>query len=281
MEGMQNQPLRIVAVHDLSCFGRASLTVIMPILANLGIQVCPLPTAVFSTHTAIPGYQKHDLTPTLEGFIAHWQKINLSFEAIYSGYLGSIEQITIMQNLIKKFPVKYVVVDPVLGDDGKLYEAIEQKMIEGMRKLISSADIITPNITEAAFLLDEKYSAEISKDKISQWLTKLAAFGPKIVIITGHVVDKKTVYTYALEKETGKVFETTNTYIDQTFSGTGDIFTSIILGSLLKGKTLEDALALANLYLKEILKNTINHFGVNVDDLLIESGFPILTKLCK
>ena len=151
-------PKKIAAIHDLSGFGRSSLTMIIPILSHMQLQVCPLPTAILSTTTEFPDFHFHDLTNEMIKIAEHWGELNLKFEAIYSGFLGSDRQIDIVRDFIDKFRQKdqLIVVDPVLGDNGKLYPSITSKMVAGMRSLISKADIITPNISEALFLLDKK-----------------------------------------------------------------------------------------------------------------------------
>ncbi|MEE4604208.1 MAG: pyridoxamine kinase, partial [Desulfobacteraceae bacterium] len=155
---MKNPVPRTAAIHDLSGFGRASLTVVIPILSCMGVQVCPLPTAVLSTHTGgFEGFSFKDLTATMEDIVAHWQQLDVDFDAIYSGFLGSPQQEAIVAGFIDTFsrPDQLVLVDPVMGDNGKPYTTMTPEMIRGMRSLIAKADVITPNFTEAAFLLDE------------------------------------------------------------------------------------------------------------------------------
>lgn len=157
---------KVAAIHDLSGFGRASLTTIIPILSTMEIQTCPLPTAVLSTQTSgFEDYSFIDLTDYMEEHIAHWKKLNLDFDCIYSGFLGSVRQIQIVSDFVEYFKRKdnLVVVDPVLGDNGSLYDTMGEEMVCEMKKLVSKADIITPNFTEAAFLLGEDCRKNISE----------------------------------------------------------------------------------------------------------------------
>jgi len=184
---MKNIIPRVAAIHDISGFGRASLTVIMPILSNMGIQVCPMPTAVLSTHTGgFEGFKFIDLTDHLTDYMNHWKSLSLQFDSIYSGFLGSERQIEIVRQFIHDFKAEnqLVVVDPVMGDDGKLYQTINDAMIDGMKELVADADMITPNITEAAYLLDREVPEDISDAAIKDWLKALASMGPQYTVIT-------------------------------------------------------------------------------------------------
>ena len=151
---------KVAAIHDLSGFGRSSLTNIIPILSTMGIQVCPLPTAILSTHTGgFTDFSFIDLTDNMEKMMDHWSKLDLEFDCIYSGFLGSHKQIDIVSRFIDRFGHKnnLVVIDPVLGDSGELYSTMGCEMVEEMKKLITKADIITPNFTEVCLLLDKEY----------------------------------------------------------------------------------------------------------------------------
>lgn len=239
---------RVAAINDLSGFGRSSLSVVIPILSTMGIQVCSAPTAVLSTHTGgFNGYSFVDLTDSLQEFFAHWKKLNLDFDCIYSGFLGSPRQINIVSDFIDDF-VKdrdtLVVIDPVLGDNGKLYSTMDQDMVEQMGKLIRKADIITPNFTEAAFLLDKPYDLNISDQELKKWLYELSQMGPEKVVITSAPVSKdpKTTSVVAYNKEDNRFWKVSCVYIPAHYPGTGDAFTSVIVGSILQGDNLPIAL---------------------------------------
>ncbi|EOD00494.1 pyridoxamine kinase [Caldisalinibacter kiritimatiensis] len=238
---------RVAAIHDLAGFGRASLTVIIPILSTMGVQVCPVPTAVLSTHTGgFKDYSFVDLTDSMENYTEHWYKLGLEFDCIYSGFLGSVRQIDIVSKFIDDFGNEdnLTVVDPVMGDNGKLYSTMSNEMIKNMKRLIKKADIITPNYTEAAFLLGKEYKTDIKESEMKQWLTELADMGPKKVIITS-VPDsrnKKKTNVIAYDKENEKYWKVSCLYIPAHFPGTGDAFTSVIVGSLLQGDSLPIAM---------------------------------------
>lgn len=244
---MKKPVSRVAAINDLSGFGRSSLAAIIPILSTMGIQVCSVPTAVLSTHTGdFEGYSFVDLTDSMEQFIAHWKSLQLEFEAIYSGFLGSPRQAEIISRFITDFARDdtLVVVDPVMGDDGKLYATMNQKMVEEMRKLIKKANVITPNITEAALLLNEAVHTAMTEKELRGWLLRLAEMGPDIVIVTGVPDPKqnKNTMVLAYNRADNRFWKVSCVYIPANFPGTGDIFTSVIVGSLLQGDSLPVAI---------------------------------------
>ncbi|MFR7875936.1 MAG: pyridoxamine kinase [Butyricimonas paravirosa] len=177
---------KIAAIHDLSGYGRASLTVAIPILTHMGFQVCPLPTAILSAHSEYKDFRSLDLTDYMESFISHWKELQLQFDAIYTGYLASVKQMGIVSDFFEHFKndQNFILVDPVLGDHGELYSSMTPDMVEGMRKLCSQAKVITPNLTEAAFLLGHNPQQEISVETAIQWCKQLSELGPEHVIIT-------------------------------------------------------------------------------------------------
>lgn len=244
---MERLVKRVAAIHDLSGFGRASLSSIVPVLSTMKVQVCPVPTAILSTHTGgFEDFSFVDLTDSMENYINHWQKIGLEFDCIYSGFLGSTRQIDIVSKFIDIFGNKHnlKVVDPVMADNGKLYTTMNTEMIVHMKRLIQKADIITPNFTEAAYLLNKPYTKEISIDKIKEWAVELSNMGPEIVIITSvpeQAVTKNTSVV-AYDKENKKFWKVSCLYIPANFPGTGDVFTSVLVGSLLQGDSLPIAL---------------------------------------
>ena len=178
---------RVAAIHDLSGFGRASLTTIIPILSSMGVQVCPLPTAILSNHTGgFETFSYVDFTDYMQDYIDGWKKLNLDFDCIYSGFLGSERQIQIISDFIDDFGTEdnMVVVDPVLGDNGTLYSTMTQDHVSKMSRLVEKADIITPNFTEVSLLLGEPYEEKITDHKIKKWLKTLSDMGPEIVVAT-------------------------------------------------------------------------------------------------
>lgn len=241
-----NKTKKIVAIHDLSGVGRISLNVVIPILTTMGFQVCPLPTAVLSNHTQYPQFSFLDLTDEMKKIIEYWKKIDVEFDAFYSGYLGSPKQVNIVKDFIFEFRKQdsLVVVDPVLGDNGKLYSNFGLDIVEAMRQMIISADVITPNLTELFYLLDKPYSDNNSDEELKQYLLELAQKGPSVVIITNVplIDDPRMTSVYAYNKEGNRFWKTTCPYVPAHYPGTGDTFTSVITGALMQGDSLPMAL---------------------------------------
>lgn len=247
---MESLVKKVAAIHDLSGYGRASLTTIIPILSNMKVQVCPVPTAILSTHTGgFEGYSFIDLTDYMQEHINHWKKLELEFDCIYSGFLGSPKQIEIVADFIDFFgkKAKFTVVDPVMGDNGKLYSTMGNEMVVGMRKLIKNADIITPNFTEVIYLLGKEYKENITLDEVKEYLKELANMGPKIVIATSvpdeesNKLDRKTSVV-AYDRENDVFWRVSCRYIPASYPGTGDTYTSVVIGSLLQGDSLPIAI---------------------------------------
>ncbi len=227
---------KVAAIHDLSCVGRCSLSVVIPLLSAMGVQACPLPTAVLSSHSG--GFQDvvcKNLTEEMKSFSEQWEINKLEFDCIYSGFLASVEQIEITKEFIRKFTNEesLVLVDPVMGDEGKPYSLITPELIADMKTLIAESDIITPNYTEACFLLKREYQgSDVNWRELLPWLTELAAMGPERVVITG-IPDKDKLLNLGYEKTTGSFFIASNQRIGERYPGTGDIFASVLLGRLL------------------------------------------------
>lgn len=278
---MQNRVPRVAAIHDLSGFGRASLTVIIPILSTLEVQVCPLPTAVLSTHTGgFKGYHFVDLTEEMMPVIDHWKSLDITFDAIYSGFLGSPRQVDIVIDFIRTFahPRQYVVVDPVMGDNGKTYQTMGPEMIREMRQLVGMADVITPNFTEAAFLLNEPYSEDMTARQVKQWILRLSEMGPGKVILTS--VPKpgrqNVSAVVAYDREDGRFWKVDCTYIPAYYPGTGDAFASVIVGSLLQGDSLPIALDRAVQFVSMAIRSTFGYTNPSREGVLLEKVLPNL-----
>jgi len=238
---------RVAAIHDLSGFGRNSLSVVIPILSTMGCQVVSLPTAVLSTHTGgFEGYAFVDLTDFMKAAIAHWQCLEIRFHAIYSGFLGSSQQVDIVRGFIasQKASAPLVVVDPVLADEGVLYATMGQAMVEGMRALIQDADVITPNLTEASLLLNETYRPNLEEAELKEWLVRLSDMGPETVVITSAPLNRtgKDTSVVAYTRKNKRFWRVPCVYIPAHYPGTGDVFTSVLTGSLLQGDNLPVAL---------------------------------------
>lgn len=275
---------KVAAIHDLSGFGRASLTTVIPILSTMGIQVCPVPTAILSTHTSnFTGYSFIDLTDYMEEHIAHWKKLNLEFDCIYSGFLGSPRQIKIVSDFVDHFGHKdnLVVVDPVMGDNGSFYGTMGEEMVVEMRKLVSKADIITPNFTEAAFLLGEKYKETTTEEEVKNWLVRISEMGPKIVIITSVPDEKinefeKNMSVIAYNKEDDVFWKVSCKYIPVSYPGTGDAYTSVLIGSLLQGDSLPVAIDRAMQFVTQCIKASYGFKYPSREGVLLERNLNIL-----
>lgn len=281
---MENIVKKVAAIHDLSGFGRSSLTSIIPILSSMKVQVCPVPTAVLSSHTGgFEGYSFLDLTDYMEQHIAHWKSLNLEFDCIYSGFLGSPKQMKIVADFIDFFGHKnnLTVVDPVLGDNGKLYGTMNNEMVEEMKKLISKADIITPNFTEVIFLLNKPYKKEISETEVKEWLVELANMGPKIVIATSvpdensHKADRKT-NVIAYDKENDVFWKVSCKYIPASYPGTGDAYTSVVIGSLLQGDSLPIAIERGVQFITQCILASYGFKYPNREGVLLERMLDVL-----
>ncbi len=278
---MDSAPIpKLAAIHDLSCVGRAALTVVIPILSTMGIQVCPLPTAVLSTHGRFPNYHFIDLTEELEHLIAHWQALGICFDGIYSGFLGSAQQVGIMSAFIRQFSQdkQLVVIDPVLGDHGKVYGVTDHKLVQAMRQYIGLAHVITPNLTEAALLLDEPYREHLDEITAKNWAQRLSEKGPEIVILTS-VVDPRhptQIATLAYHRGKEEFWKVTSETIPAHFPGTGDVFTSVITGSLLQGTQPSVAVERAVQFLAKAIAATVEQHTSEREGLALEAVLQVL-----
>lgn len=237
---------RVAAIHDLSGFGRCSLTVVLPTLSAMGVQCCPLPTAVLSTHTGGLGANTFlDLTDQIVPFTAHWRSLELHFDGLYTGFMGSEQQIALTADFIRTFqsPKATVVVDPVMGDHGKPYRTYTPEMCRAMGQLAELADVLTPNRTEAALLLGVKYEdlRLDSETDCRRWAEALSMDGRRSVVLTGAELAEDTVGAVCFDRGTGKTSLVQETKIAGQFHGTGDLFASVLTGALVSGKSLTEA----------------------------------------
>ena len=269
---------RIAAIHDISGFGKCSLTVVLPILSAAGIETSVMPTAVLSTHTGGLGKCTYrDLTEDMRDYAAHWKSLNLSFDALYTGFLGSAEQIGIVSDIVDDFRTSdtLVMVDPVLADNGKLYATCTPEMAHGMKTLCKKADLIVPNLTEAAFLLGEEfYDGPYDRAYIEGVLHRLSDMGPRLVVLTGVWFSPGLLGAAGLDRDTGRMTYAFSPRIEGAYHGTGDIFGSVLLAGLLNEMSLRDAMQLAVDFTCGSIRRTREagtdrRFGVN-----FEAGLP-------
>lgn len=254
---------KIAAIHDLSGYGRASLTVAIPILSYMGYQVCPLPTAILSAHSEYPDFRCFDLTDHMQPIIDHWKELHLHFDALYSGYLASNRQMQIVGQFFNDFrtPDNFVIVDPVLGDHGRLYPGMDTQMVEGMRHLCSQAKVITPNLTEAALLLGQPFRPDITAEEAFEWCRRLSLLGPDYCIITSAppTEKNKNIATIAYNKTDQRMWRVCSDYVPAGYPGTGDAFASVITGCLLQEDSLPEAIERAVHFINMGIKATYGY----------------------
>ncbi|MHC1692960.1 MAG: pyridoxamine kinase [Sphaerochaetaceae bacterium] len=236
----------VAAIHDLSCYAKSSLTVVIPTLAAMGVEAAVLPTALLSTQTdGFENYYYQDLSESMVAITAHWKQLGLRFDGIYSGFLGSQTQIGLVSDFIdsqRALGNPLVLVDPVLGDDGATYGPITAILKRRMLDLVRKADVITPNVTEAALLLDEPYHSDLSQNAAVEWAKRLSDLGPTQVAITSVMHGSGgAVVSYDRHKDThSSVYQT---YAPVSYPGSGDLFASILCALLVKGTSFLDASA--------------------------------------
>lgn len=273
---------RVAAIHDISCFGRCSLTVIMPILSCMGMQVCPLPTAVLSTH--LGGFKDIvfcDFTDRIPEFAKHWQNEGIKFDCIYSGFLASVQQIDIVSRFIDEFSQNepLVLVDPVMGDEGRLYSVYTPEMQERMKNLVSKANVITPNYTEACFLLGKSYEDKLANvNDIRKWLINLTDFGPDTAVITGVPMMNGQIMNIGYERSRDQFWEVVNDHIPAKYPGTGDIFASVLVGSLIQNCSFPEAMKRAADFVTLGIKVTFEAHTPTREGVLLERVLPWLYR---
>lgn len=275
---------RILTIQDISCVGKCSLTVALPIISAFGIETAVLPTAVLSTHTAFSGFTFRDLTSDMEDISKHWKNEKITFDAMYTGYLGSFEQLSIVKKIFDDFKTKdnFILVDPVMADNGVLYKGFDQNFANEMAKLCNKADIIVPNLTEASFMLnipyiDKGYSEEYIKDI----LVKLTDLGPTKALLTGVSFSDDKLGVYGYDKNTGEYFSYFREHLPFKFHGTGDIFASALCGALSRGMNINKSIEVAVDYTVQCIIETAkdpNHNWYGVD---FEKAFPYLIEKIK
>lgn len=279
---MQNPVSRVAAIHDLSGFGRTSLTVAIPILSVMGIQVCPLPTAVLSTHTVeFTDFTLLDLTAEMTRVLDHWETLGLTFDAVYSGFMASAAQMESVARCIERclVPGGLAVVDPVLGDNGVLDATMTPEMVERMRWLITRAGVITPNFTEVAFLLGEPCRDRAENTLVKEWLARLAGMGPNVVVATSVPGKHPSTHTsvVAYHREQNRYWKIDCPYIPAHYPGTGDAFASVLTGSLMQGDSLPIAMDRAVQFVTMGIRATFGHNLPTREGILLERILPTLS----
>ena len=274
---------RIVTIQDISCVGKCSLTVALPIISAMGVEASILPTAVLSTHTMFQNFTCKDLTDQVEPIAEHWKKENFKFDAVYTGYLGSFEQIDLMKKFFEDFKTdsNILFVDPAMADNGKLYPAFDEAFAKHMATLCAKADIIVPNITEACFMTDTEYKTEYDEAYVKELLMKLCDLGAKISILTGVSFSEGKTGVMGYDKENDSFSYYEHEKLATSFHGTGDIFSSTCVGAMMNGMDWTEAVKVAADYTAESIRLTLEDpskpwYGVN-----FEQAIPYLVNRIK
>lgn len=275
---------RILTIQDISCVGKCSLTVALPIISTFGVECSVLPTAVLSTHTAFDGFTFHDLTEDINDISNHWQSQNIKFDALYSGYLGSFKQLELVSDLFNKFKSKnnFILIDPVMGDHGKLYPGFNQEFAFAMAKLCSKADIIVPNLTEASYMLNCQYISDgYDEEYIKNILRKLTKLGAKTAVLTGVSFDCNNLGIYGYSSKNNEYFSYFRERIPKSFHGTGDVFASALCGAITIGKDIKTAFKIAVDFTVDSIKNTIADTNHNWYGVEFEKSLPNIIQQIK
>ena len=268
---------KILTIQDVSCYGQCSLTVALPILSAMGIETAIIPSAVLSTHTGgFSGYTFRDLTEDLPQISAHWKKENIAFDAFYTGYVGSKKQLHYIKDIVdtNRKADRLFVVDPVMADNGKLYYGFDEAFAAEMATFVRGADVILPNLTEAAFLLKEPYVGEgYDKSYIETLVRRLSALSEGNVVLTGVSFDKTKLGVAAYHRGTDSVHYYFENRIEGSFHGTGDVYASAFVGGLLRGFSLEEAAELAVDFTVQAIRSTLpdrkeHWYGVKFEQAL-------------
>lgn len=272
---------RVVTVQDVSCFGKCSLTVALPLISAMGIECAIIPTAVLSTHTGgFSGFTFTDLTEDIPKISNHWESCNLHFDTIYTGYLGSTKQIDYVIDFIKTFrsDSTLVCVDPAMADKGKLYTGFDDEFPSHMARLCAIADIIVPNITEACLMTGTEYKESYDEGYVKDLLKKLCALGAKKAVLTGIKLESHTQGAVCYDLETDSYYSYYGEQMPMDFHGTGDTFASIFAGALTRGLSIEQSLGLAVDFTIECIRTTIPFASEHRYGTMFESCIPYLVN---
>ena len=265
---------RIMTIQDISCVGKCSLTVALPIISAAGVEAGVLPTAVLSTHTQFKKFTFCDLTNEIQPISDAFLELGIDFDAVYTGYLGSFEQLALVSDFFDRFSDRAkIVIDPVMADNGVLYRGFTVEFARAMAKLCGKADLIIPNLTEASFMLDIPYNPEYDEAYIRELLVKLAGLGAKEVALTGISFEPDKIGVYSYNSETKSFNYYCNKKLPVSFHGTGDIYASATVGALMRGFSTEKALEIAVDFTLECMEKTLadpdhRFYGVNFEEAL-------------
>lgn len=262
---------RILTVQDISCLGQCSLTVALPIISACGVEACVLPSALLSTHTGgFTGYTCLDLTDEMRKIIAHFKSIGAKFDAVYTGYLADSKQMDVVRSILREGLSDFLIVDPVMGDNGKLYPAFDMNFVDEMRSLCREADIILPNITEACLLTGAEYRERYDEQYIRELMDGVLKLGVKTVVMTGVSYDESSTGIAVLSEE--GYFYYPHKRIARSSHGTGDVYASTFTGALMRGKSVNEAAVIAADYTLDCIESTVDDpshwYGVKFEKCL-------------
>lgn len=266
---------KIVSVQDISCYGQCSLTVALPVLSARGVETAILPSGILSTHTGgFKGFTFLDLTDEMQKIINHWKSENITFDAIYTGYIGDARQFDMIKDMKKMLnPDGKLIVDPAMADHGKMYYGLGSDILEGMREIVRDADMILPNLTEASFLLGKEYKESFTTNELEEMAKALSEMGPETVILTGASDSAEKIGALAYEKSKDKFTAYYTEKQEKSYHGTGDIFSSILIADYMNGMPLEETLKDACEFIVSCIQKTVedkNHnYGVKFEEVLL------------
>ncbi|MBP3609520.1 MAG: pyridoxamine kinase [Lachnospiraceae bacterium] len=274
---MHNTIPKIAAVNGIVGFGKSSLAVTVPVISAMGIQCCPVPTALFSNHPGFPQFYKQNLTAELPSYLDYWQKLSLTFDGILSGFLSSIEQIELVKRLITEFSTEHtrVIIDPVMGDNGRLYSVYTKEMCEAMKQLVSCAHILTPNLTEACILAGMDYhSGDWTDTELHQLLDRLTRYPAEQIVVSG-ITSEDFLVNLIFDRTQGVTIQKQKKAGNER-SGTGDVFAAIIASNAVHGIPFEESVTMAGQFVREAILYTEEHHIPSTDGVYFE---PLLHRL--
>ncbi len=244
---------RIAAIHDLVGYGKCSLGVAIPVLSAAGCDVCPVPTSLFSSHTAFPGWYMHDTTEMLSDYLEAWKEIGVEIDAVYSGFLGAPEQVDRIKETYETYPTALRIVDPVMADHGKVYPTYTPELCDAMAELACGADILTPNLTEAAIILGQEWTGTNIDDRAaSDLIDRLLDKGAKNVVLKGIQREDGIIRNF-LAGQDCDLLEVKNEYLPYMLHGTGDLYCSCLLAAVMAGRSLADSVAFAGTFVHDAM----------------------------
>ena len=246
---------KVAAINDMSGIGKCSLTVAIPILSALKTQCCPYPTAILSSQTGYPKFTYLDLTSQMDEYGKTWKELNVNFDTIYSGFLGSINQIDMVCEFIENNKGAYVIVDPVMGDGGDYYQTFNDNICNKIKDLVKISDLVTPNLTEACLLTGNKYHTNYTIEEALDLAKEISNLGPKKIVITGIIIGDEIV-NLGYDRDKDESFSYSLKYNNKSYSGTGDIFASIMAGLITNGHSLEDSIKIASDFIFKCIEYT-------------------------